>query len=172
MFQVIHPPYKKITLACIACLCFEIGVCPWPDLSSLFQYTSPTPVVSLHLIPGSSFSSFLGNTDPVITLPHWSDFMSNFKILFNLRWLEVVSLLTFIDIVIFPIFESCHEHQNLTKQSSWRGLLFCVYEHIQWSENAAMFTCLLPALFERDSSNEWPPRYHRMPWMSERDSSP
>ena len=29
----------------------EIGVCPWPDLSSLFQYTSPTPVVSLHLIP-------------------------------------------------------------------------------------------------------------------------
>ena len=30
---------------------FEIGVCPWPDLSSLFQYTSPTPVVSLHLIP-------------------------------------------------------------------------------------------------------------------------
>ena len=29
---------------------FEIGVCPWPDLSSLFQYTSPTPVVSLHLI--------------------------------------------------------------------------------------------------------------------------
>ena len=30
---------------------FKIGVCPWPDLSSLFQYTSPTPVVSLHLIP-------------------------------------------------------------------------------------------------------------------------
>ena len=29
---------------------FEIGVCPWPDLSSLFQYTSPTPIVSLHLI--------------------------------------------------------------------------------------------------------------------------
>ena len=27
------------------------GVCPWPDLSSLFQYTSPTRVVSLHLIP-------------------------------------------------------------------------------------------------------------------------
>ena len=51
MFQVIHPPYKKITLACIACLCFETGVCPWPDLSSLFQYTSPTRVVSLHLIP-------------------------------------------------------------------------------------------------------------------------
>ena len=51
MFQVIHPPYKKGTLACIACLCFEIGVCPWPDLSALFQYTSPTPVVSLHLIP-------------------------------------------------------------------------------------------------------------------------
>ena len=51
MFQVIHPPYKKVTLACIACLCFEIGVCPWPDLSALFQYTSPTPVVSLHLIP-------------------------------------------------------------------------------------------------------------------------
>ena len=49
MFQVIHPPYKKVTLACIACLCFEIGVCPWPDLSALFQYTSPTPVVSLHL---------------------------------------------------------------------------------------------------------------------------
>ena len=24
MFQVIHPPYKKVTLACIACLCFEI----------------------------------------------------------------------------------------------------------------------------------------------------
>ena len=47
---------KKITsmLAyreCIACICFEIGVCPWPDLSALFQYTSPTPVVSLHLIP-------------------------------------------------------------------------------------------------------------------------
>lgn len=73
MFQVIHPPYKKVTLACIACLCFEIGVCPWPDLSSLFQYTSPTPVVSLHLIPriqyhpgipdtlltGSSSSKFL-----------------------------------------------------------------------------------------------------------------
>ena len=51
MFQVIHPPYKKVTLACIACLCFEIGVCPWPDLSALFQYTSLTPVVSLHLIP-------------------------------------------------------------------------------------------------------------------------
>ena len=51
MFQVIHPPYKKVTLACIACLCFEIGVCPWPDLSALFQYTSPIPVVSLHLIP-------------------------------------------------------------------------------------------------------------------------
>ena len=50
MFQVIHPPYKKVTLACIACLCFEIGVCPWPDLSALFQYTSTTPVVSLHLI--------------------------------------------------------------------------------------------------------------------------
>ena len=30
---------------------FEIGVCPWPDLSLQFQYTSPTPVVSLHLIP-------------------------------------------------------------------------------------------------------------------------
>ena len=39
------PTLQKITLACIACLCFEI------DLSSLFQYTSPTPVVSLHLIP-------------------------------------------------------------------------------------------------------------------------
>ena len=51
MFQVIHPPYKKVTLACIACLCFEIGVCPWPDLRALFQYTSLTPVVSLHLIP-------------------------------------------------------------------------------------------------------------------------
>ena len=51
MFQVIHPPYKKVTLACIACLCFEIRLCPWPDLSALFQYTSPTPVVSLHLIP-------------------------------------------------------------------------------------------------------------------------
>ena len=51
MFQVIHSPYKKITLACIACLCFETGECPWPDLSALFQYTSPTPVVSLHLIP-------------------------------------------------------------------------------------------------------------------------
>ena len=51
MFQVINPPYKKVTLACIACLCFEIGVCPWPDLSALFQYTSPTPVVLLHLIP-------------------------------------------------------------------------------------------------------------------------
>ena len=25
---------------------FEIGVCPWPDLSSLLQYTNPTPVVS------------------------------------------------------------------------------------------------------------------------------
>ena len=37
MFQVIHPPYKK--------------VCPLPDLSALFQYTSLTPVVSLHLIP-------------------------------------------------------------------------------------------------------------------------
>ena len=47
----VHPLYKKVTLACIACLCFEIGVCPWPDLSALFQYTSPTPVVSLHLIP-------------------------------------------------------------------------------------------------------------------------
>ena len=47
MFQVIHPPYKRVTLAC---LCFEIGVCPWPDLSALFQYTSPTPIVSLHLI--------------------------------------------------------------------------------------------------------------------------
>ena len=55
MFQVIHPPYKKVTLACIACLCFEIGVCPWPDLSALFQYTSPTPVVSLHLIPRIQF---------------------------------------------------------------------------------------------------------------------
>ena len=30
---------------------FEIVVCPWPDLSLLFQYTSPTPVVSLQLIP-------------------------------------------------------------------------------------------------------------------------
>ena len=50
MFQVIHPPNKKGTLARIACLCFEIGVCPWPDLSALFQFTSPTPVVSLHLI--------------------------------------------------------------------------------------------------------------------------
>ena len=29
---------------------YEIDVCPWPDLSSLFQYTSPTPVVSLQLI--------------------------------------------------------------------------------------------------------------------------
>ena len=51
MFQVIHPPYKKVTLACIACLYFEIGECPWPDLSALFQYTSLTPVVSLQLIP-------------------------------------------------------------------------------------------------------------------------
>ena len=34
---------------------FEIGVCPWPDLSSLFQYTSPTPVVSLPLIPRIQF---------------------------------------------------------------------------------------------------------------------
>ena len=38
----------RLALACIACLCFEISVCPWPDLSSLFQYTSPTLVVSLH----------------------------------------------------------------------------------------------------------------------------
>ena len=59
--------------------------------------------------------SFLGNTDPVtkalrsqkfvktcpITPPHWSDFMSDLKILFRLRWLEVVSLLTFPSIVIF-----------------------------------------------------------------------
>ena len=51
---------------------FEIGVCPRPDLSSLFQYTSPTPVLSPHLIPriqyhpgipvtlltGSSFHTF------------------------------------------------------------------------------------------------------------------
>ena len=51
MFQVIHPPYKKVILACIACLCFEIGLCPRPDLCALFQYTSPIPVVSLHLIP-------------------------------------------------------------------------------------------------------------------------
>ena len=55
MFQVIHPPYKKVTLTCIACLCFEIGLCPWPDLSALFQYTSPTPVVSLHLIPSIQY---------------------------------------------------------------------------------------------------------------------
>ena len=34
---------------------FEIGVCPWPDLSSLFQYTSPTPVVSLPLISRIQF---------------------------------------------------------------------------------------------------------------------
>ena len=27
------------------------NLCPWPDLSSLFQYTSPTPVITLHLIP-------------------------------------------------------------------------------------------------------------------------
>ena len=51
MFQVIHPPFKKGILARIACLCFEIGVYPWPDLSALFQYTNPTPVVSLRLIP-------------------------------------------------------------------------------------------------------------------------
>ena len=29
---------------------FEIAVCPWPHLSSLLQYTIPTPVASLHLI--------------------------------------------------------------------------------------------------------------------------
>ena len=34
---------------------FEIGVCPWPDLSSLFQYTSPTPIISLHLIPSIQY---------------------------------------------------------------------------------------------------------------------
>ena len=50
MFQVIHPPYKNNSCM-LACLCFEIGICPWPDLSSLFQYSSPTPIVSLHLIP-------------------------------------------------------------------------------------------------------------------------
>ena len=37
----------------IACLCFEIGVCPRPDLS--FQYTRPTPVLSLHLIPSIQY---------------------------------------------------------------------------------------------------------------------
>ena len=45
------PTLQKITLACVACLCFETGVCPWLDLSLLFQNTSPTSLVSLHLIP-------------------------------------------------------------------------------------------------------------------------
>mgnify|MGYP007020705256 CR=1 FL=1 len=90
MFQVIHPPYKKGTLARIACLCFEIGVCPWPDLSALFQYTSPTPVVSLHLIPriqyhpgipvtlltGSSFFFFSSATKwkncAIVPRVHWA----------------------------------------------------------------------------------------------------
>ena len=58
---------------------FEIGVCPWPDLSSLFQYTSPTPVVSLHLIPRIQYhpgnpvalltgSSLKLNSDDIVTI--------------------------------------------------------------------------------------------------------
>ena len=73
MFQVIHPPYKKVTLACIACLCFEIGVCPWPDLSALFQYASPTPVVSLHLIPRIQYHS--GIPVAVLTGSSWFYFI-------------------------------------------------------------------------------------------------
>ena len=43
-------PYRLGMTYHLVTTSFEIGVCPWPDLSSLFQYTSPTPVVSLHLI--------------------------------------------------------------------------------------------------------------------------
>ena len=43
-------PYRLGMTYHLVTTSFEIGVCPWPDLSSLFQYTSPTPIVSLHLI--------------------------------------------------------------------------------------------------------------------------
>ena len=59
---------------------FEIGVCPWPDLSSLFQYTNPTPVVSLHLIPRIQYHPGL----PVTLLTGSSCILNNsLKIRFN-----------------------------------------------------------------------------------------
>ena len=36
------PTLQKITLACITCLCFEIGVYPWPDELTISVYQSDT----------------------------------------------------------------------------------------------------------------------------------
>ena len=83
MFQVIHPPYKKVTLACIACLCFEIGVCPWPDLSALFQYTSLTPVVSLHLIPRIKYHPGIPVTNSFFRVNTLLSFCKNVDITYN-----------------------------------------------------------------------------------------
>ena len=58
----------------------EIGVCPWPDLSSLFQYTSPTPVVSLHLIPRIQYHPGIP-----VTLLTGSSLIKRESLIFSLR---------------------------------------------------------------------------------------
>ena len=64
------------------------------------KYGEPHAISNLRRQSSMFFFSCVGNTDPVtkaprsqqyvktcpITLPHWSDFMSDFKILFRLRW--------------------------------------------------------------------------------------
>ena len=63
---------------------------------------------------------------------------------------------------LFAIF--CHGYKDLAWQSSWWGILFCVYVHIYWSKAVALFSQLLSTIMpERYSAIERRSKYNYMP---------
>ena len=81
---------------------FEIGVCPWPDLSSLFQYISPTPVVSLPLMsriqfhPGIPVTLLTGSSWIIIANQiKWNDINWNTTLKLSFFFLLLVFFITF-----------------------------------------------------------------------------
>ena len=87
---------------------FEIGVCPWPDLSSLFQYTSPTPVVSLPLMsriqfhPGIPVTLLTGSSWIIIVNQiKWNDIHWNTTLKLSFFFLLLFFFITFFSSVNF-----------------------------------------------------------------------
>ena len=95
---------------------FEIGVCPWPDLSSLLQYTNPTPVVSqsrrIQFHPGIPVTLLTGSSWIIIVNQikwndiHWNTTLRlsffSFCCFFSLPFLSSVN--SFVCIFWFMVF--------------------------------------------------------------------
>ena len=81
---------------------FEIGVCPWPDLSSLLQYISPTPLVSLPLMsriqfhPGIPVTLLTGSSWIIIANQiKWNDINWNTTLKLSFFFLLLVFFINF-----------------------------------------------------------------------------